>query len=139
MNQKWNLQDIRPAEPRKRRVLGTTPSPTRPVGEHVQTEPQMEREQIPSIIIEDGTKRGNKKVFVSVILFFVIIGGALGLSAVLGKTQLTIYPQYREPNINSEFIAYPDKRQDELSYEIMTLESTSESQVKASGQNPRER
>ena len=134
MNQKWNLQDIRPAEPRKRRVLGTTPSPTRPVGEHVQTEPQMEREQIPSIIIEDGTKRGNKKVFVSVILFFVIIGGALGLSAVLGKTQLTIYPQYREPNINSEFIAYPDKRQDELSYEIMTLESTSESQVKASGQ-----
>src|SRR5690606_19432001 len=39
-----------------------------------------------------------------------------------------------EPNINSEFTAYPDKRTDSLSYEVMTIESTSESQVKASGQ-----
>ena len=132
MNQKWNLQDIRPAEPRKRRVLNT--SPLRPVGEPVEPEPQMEREQIPSIIIEDGTKKGNKQVLISVILFVVIVGGALGLSAALGKTELTINPQHREPNINSEFTAYPDKRENALSYEILTIESTSESQVKASGQ-----
>lgn len=132
MNQKWNLQDIRPAEPRKRRVLNT--SPLRPVGEPVEPEPQMEREQIPSIIIEDGTKKGNKQVLISVILFVVIVGGALGLSAALGKTELTINPQHREPNINSEFTAYPNKRENALSYEILTIESTSESQVKASGQ-----
>ena len=136
MNQKWNLQDIRPAEPRKRRVLGTTPPPSsnRPTMEHVRPEQQMEREQIPSIVIEDGTKRGSKRVMLSTILFVVIVGGALGLSALLGKTQLTIYPQFREPNINSEFTAYPDKRADALGYEIMKLDSTSESQVKASGQ-----
>ena len=136
MNQKWNLQDIRPAEPRKRRTLGTTPSPSaiRPTGEHVRPEPQMLREQIPSIVIEDGTKKGSKRVLISVILFVIIVGGALGLSALMGKTKLTIYPQFREPNINSEFTAYPDKRVDELSYEIMKLEATSESQVKASGQ-----
>ncbi len=132
MNQKWNLQDIRPAEPRKRRVLST--SPLRPVGEPVEPEAQMEREQIPSIVIEDGTKKGSKQVLISIILFVVIVGGALLLSAALGKTELTINPQHREPNINSEFTAYPDKRDNALSYEILTIESTSESQVKASGQ-----
>lgn len=135
MNQKWNLQDIRPAEPRKRRVLQDgPPSATTPIGEPVQPEPQMEREQIPSIVIEDGTKKGNKRLVFSIVLFVVVVGGALLLSALLGKTVLTVYPQHREPNINSEFTAYPDKRQDALTYEIMTLDAVSESQVKASGQ-----
>lgn len=132
MNQKWNLQDIRPAEPRKRRVLST--SPIRPVAEPAEPEPLLEREEIPNIVIEDGTKKGSKHVLISVILFVVIVSGALGLSAFLGKTVLTIYPEHREPNINSEFTAYPDKRENALSYEIMTIESTAESQVKASGQ-----
>jgi hypothetical protein len=137
MNQKWNLQDIRPAEPRKRRVLTQStgaPSPLRPVSEPLETEPLLEREQIPTITIEDGTKRGSKRLTLSIILFVVLVGGSLTLSALLGKTQLTVYPKFNEPNISSEFTAYPDKRDNALSYEIMTLESTSESQVKASGQ-----
>lgn len=137
MNQKWNLQDIRPAEPRKRRVLTQSsgaPSPLRPVSEPLETEPLMEREQIPTITIEDGTKRGKKRFTLSVIIFIVLVGGSLTLSALLGKTELTVYPKFNEPNISSEFTAYPDKRDNALSYEIMTLESTSESQVKASGQ-----
>lgn len=132
MNQKWNLQDIRPAEPRKRKVLST--SPIRPIGEPVLEEPQLEREKIPNIVIKDGTKKESKRLVLSIVLFVIIVGGALGLSALLGKTELTIFPQHREPNINSEFIAYPDKREGSLSYEVLTLESTSESQVKASGQ-----
>jgi len=136
MNQKWNLQDIRPAEPRKQRTLGTTPppSPTRPLAEPVQSEPRLERDQVPSIIIEDGTKKSNKRLIVSIIIFIVLVGGALGFSLLLGKTELTVYPIFKEPNINSEFTAYPDKRPDALSYEIMTIESSTEGQVKASGQ-----
>ncbi|MBP6881824.1 MAG: hypothetical protein KBC35_04325 [Candidatus Pacebacteria bacterium] len=142
MNQKWNLQDIRPAEPRKRRVMSPTTPVTRALrpemSEEREVEPELhlegEREHIPSITIEDATKKGNKRVVISVITFVVIVGGALLLSALLGKTEITIYPQHREPNINSEFTAYPDKRDDSLSYEVMTIESTSESQVKASGQ-----
>ena len=124
MNQKWNLQDIRPAEPRKRRVLTQTsgaPSPLRPVSEPVDTEPLMEREDIPTITIEDGTKKGSKRVALSIILFVVLVGGSLALSALLGKTELTVYPKFNEPNISSEFTAYPDKRDNALSYEIMTL------------------
>ena len=141
MAQKWNLQDIRPAQPRKRRV----PPPTeRPLDISKKTEEPEEldmmqddgdgREDVSNIVIEDGNKKERNNVLIAVILFFVIVIGAIALSAILGKTELTIYPEYREPNINSEFTAYPDQRQDELTYEIMTLESTSESQVKASGQ-----
>lgn len=64
----------------------------------------------------------------------VIVGGAVGLSALMGKTELTIYPEHRQPNVSADFTAYPDKREGALSYEIMTLESTGESQVKATGQ-----
>lgn len=130
MSQKWNLQDIRPAEPRKRRIV--TPQLGRP--ETQAPEIKQEREEIPTIVIQNGTKKGNSRVLISIAIFVVIVGGALGLSALLGKTELTVYPEFREPNINSEFTAYPDKRDNSLSYEVMTLEATSESQVKASGQ-----
>jgi hypothetical protein len=132
MTQKWNLQDIRPAEPRKNRVPVAPTS--RPQMAEQRPEPQLEREQIPSITIENGTKKKNHNVIIAVILFLVVVTGALTLSALLGKTELTVYPINREPNINSEFTAYPDKREGSLSYEVMTIESTSESQVKASGQ-----
>lgn len=129
MSQKWNLQDIRPAEPRRKQIQQKVDS----LNETIR--PAMsERENIPSIIIENGSKKETSRLIISIVLFVVIVGGAIGLSAFLGKTELTVYPEYREPNINAEFTAYPDKRENALSYEIMTLEATSESQVKASGQ-----
>jgi hypothetical protein len=135
MSQKWNLQDIRPAEPRKRRSA-PRPENIRPKSQtqEPETAPTNSREDIPNIVIQDGKKTGKSRLVLSVIIFVVIVGGATILSALLGKTELTIYPEYREPNINAEFTAYPDKRSDSLSYEILTLEATSEAQVQASGQ-----
>ncbi|MFT7644406.1 MAG: hypothetical protein ACI9BF_000049 [Candidatus Paceibacteria bacterium] len=131
MTQKWNLQDIRPATPRKRR-------PIQPQEMNYSLEQSkntlMQREEIPNIVIENGSKKGTSRLLISIVLFVTIVGGAVGLSALTGKTELTIYPDHREPNISAEFTAYPDKREDSLSYEIMTLESTNESQVKATGQ-----
>ena len=128
MTQKWNLQDIRPAEPRKKRV----PPPAAPAADAAAI--PVEREQIPSIVIEDGNKKSKKRFIISIVLFVVIVAGAVGLSALMGKTELTIYPEHREPNVSAEFTAYPDQREDTLSYEIMTLESTGERQVTATGQ-----
>lgn len=132
MPQKWNLQDIRPAEPRKKRISQVAPETTE--SEEKPNEQARSRDDIPSIVIENGSKQGRNRLVISVILFVVIVGGALALSALMGNTELTIYPEHREPNISAEFTAYPDKREDSLSYEIMTLEATSESQVKATGQ-----
>jgi hypothetical protein len=89
---------------------------------------------LPSITIEDGNKKSKNRLVLSVVLFVIIVGVAIGLSAFMGKTELTIYPEFRQPNVSAEFTAYPDKRSDSLSYEIMTLEATGESQVQASGQ-----
>ncbi len=134
MSQKWNLQDIRPATPRKRRPSNTVPPATNIEGESMGPSRSVPREQIPTIIIEDGSRKGGKRITLSIFLFVLIVGGAVGLSSLMGKTELTLYPRHREPNINAEFTAYPDKREDSLSYEILTLEATGESQVKATGQ-----
>lgn len=151
MTQKWNLQDIRPAEPRKRRVppqITTSRRIDRPGINNgddnfnstakesfsPRADIPTDREHIPSIIIENGNKKEKKRLLLASILFFVIIGGALGLSAFMGKTELIVHPIYREPTLSAEFIAYPDKREKTLSYEIMTVETVGESQVKASGQ-----
>jgi len=133
MTKKWNLQDIRPATPRKNKKLQHRMQE----GDESQTpsnQPLTSREHIPSIIIEDGRNKGNSRLLISIVLFVVIVGGALGLSALMGKTELTIYPEMRELNVNAEFTAYPDMRENALSYEIMTLETVGESQVKATGQ-----
>jgi hypothetical protein len=134
MTKKWNLQDIRPATPKKNRKLQHRTQNSEDESSTPSQQPMAKREHIPSIIIEDGTKQSNNRVVISVVLFFVIVGGAVGLSALTGKTELTIYPEVRELNVNAEFTAYPDKRDGALSYEVMTLETVGESQVQASGQ-----
>jgi hypothetical protein len=136
MSQKWNLQDIRPAEPRKRRQTPRTDNNQSQSHqkEATSTAYAQDRDDIPNVIIENGNKNATSKLWLSIIIFIVIVASATGLSAILGKTELTIYPEFREPNINADFIAYPDKRESSLSYEILTLEATSEAQVEASGQ-----
>lgn len=141
MSQKWNLQDIRPAEPRKRR-RPPVERQQRPqqqsedtTSEAPRSEPEYRnREEIPNIVVEDGRKKSNKKLYAAIGAFVFVIGIALLLSAILGKTVLTINPQQRTPNVSAEYTAYPEQRDEALSYEIMTLEATQESQVAASGQ-----
>jgi len=136
MSQKWNLQDIRPAEPRKRRQA-PRPENTQPHNKAARTPhttSAQDRDDIPNIVIQDGKQKGKSRLLLSFIIFVVIVGGATALSAILGKTELTIYPEFREPNISADFTAYPDNRADSLSYEILTLEATNEAQVEASGQ-----
>jgi hypothetical protein len=131
MTKKWNLQDIKPPQPRKSRAPRLIPGVSQ---DTPQPQQEMAREEIPNIVIGDGSKKSGHRLLISIVLFVLIVGGAVLLSAILGKTELTIYPEFREPNVSAEFVAYPDKRENSLSYEIMTLETAGESQVKASGQ-----
>ena len=50
------------------------------------------------------------------------------------KTTLTVFPEYREPVVNADFIAYPDRRENSLSYEILTIDDIGERQVQATGE-----
>ena len=140
MSQKWNLQDIRPAgesRPKKRRMAPQQPvtRPTNSEESDVQSAPITKRSvsSEPRIVIEDATKKDKNRLWISIVLFVVVVGGAALLSALMGKTELTIYPEFRDPNVNAEFLAYPEPRDGALSYEIMTLEETREQQVQATG------
>lgn len=129
MSQKWKLQDIRPAQPKKRR----TPSQERPL-RHEPTQVASEREDIPEITITDGNKKKRSNLVIAIVLFFVVFGGGIGVSALMSGADITVYPKNRIPNLNAEFTAYPEPRAGELSYEIMTLKAEGERQVTATGE-----
>ncbi len=127
MSQKWNLQDIRPAAPRR-------PRPVARPQQHPGPTTTATPEDIPSIIVHDGRAQQSRRPLYIIGAFLVIIIATITIAAFTGNTTLTVYPEIREPNINAEFTAYPTPRDNALSYTILTLEATGERQVKASGQ-----
>lgn len=157
MTQKWNLQDIRPAQPRERREgpagvrpqaesvpirTGESRAPLHPpvdIREHKRMEPAEEYNDMGGddegrIPVIDGNKRSKGQLVTGLIIAALIIGAGIGISAFTGGAVVTIHPKVKELNVNAEFTAYSEKKPGELSYEIMTLDATGESQVKASGQ-----
>lgn len=132
MTQKWNLQDIRPAEPRRRpttdRPLTIPPRTATPRSEE-HTDDNLE-----TIVIKDGNKENKSKFILLSAAVVVLVVAVFGLSALLSKTTLTVYPEFNEPVVNAEFIAYPDRRESALSYEVITIDATKEKQVAASGE-----
>lgn len=131
MSQKWNLQDIRPAEPRKKREP-TEPLVTRPRPTEV---PKEEVEEIEPVVVHDGTKKKNRSLFVALTVFFLVIGIGIIASLLMGGAEITVFPKHRAPNVNAVFEAVSTPQsEDDLTYEIMTLEAEGERQVTATGQ-----
>lgn len=136
MTQKWNLQDIRPAEPRRRQPAQVSPQTSAQPPRYTSRvdESETDDDGISTISIKDGNKESKKKYILLGAVVVVLIVSVFSLSAVLSKTTLTVYPEFREPTVNAEFTAYPNRREGALSYEIITLDATKEKQVAASGE-----
>ncbi len=90
-----------------------------------------EDERIPVV---DGNKRSQRHWVIGVGVFVGITVIGIVISTLTGGATLTLHPKEREINVNAEFTAYKEQRVGELSYEILTLEATSERQVEANGQ-----
>ena len=141
MSQKWNLQDIRPADPKRRRPSQNSSSNTdtsanlnlanRPIN---QTSEARSSDPVDTLIITDGNKKSRKNTVVLALVLVLFIGGIFGVSVFVTKTTLTIYPEVNTPVVNAQFVAYPERREGELSYEIMSLSENGEIQVTATGQ-----
>lgn len=131
MTQKWNLQDIRPANPRKRRTPEDSKIEVKPKPEAI---PREEAEEEMSVRIIDGNKKKSKSLIYAIVIFVLIVGGGLLASALMAGADVTVYPRHREPNVNAVFEALRTPQPGELAYEIMTLEAEGERQVTASGQ-----
>lgn len=130
MNQKWNLQDIRPIE--------NKPRPSQRPPQTIVSRPTPVLHDTPddteSIVIEDGNKKKRNRLLLVTLLTLFLIGGAFTLSVLFSETTLTVKPEFRRPNVNAEFDAYPERRENSLAYEVITIETTGERQVKASGE-----
>jgi len=145
MSQKWNLQDIRPTEPRRKSSPELSRSHTlradrsETTREETQSRPLVNRDRIAgeeagSIVIKNGNKESNKSLFIAGGIVAVLIVGVVALSALLSKTTLTVYPENRTITVNAEFLAYPERREGMLSYGVVTLTEEGDTQVEASGQ-----
>ena len=138
MTQKWNLQDIRPAEPRRRRPSQVEMSPVAEVRQSAELRldgrQPVQDYDADTIVVKNGPKQSKRNVIILSLVALVIVLGVFGLSFTLSNTTLTVYPEFNEPTVNAEFTAYPEKRDGQLSYEIMTLNEEGERQVKATGQ-----
>lgn len=130
MEKKWNLQDIQPASPRKRRrqVEDAELAPSKPKREITE-----EYDGTMRIDIEDGNKKRRTHLIFAFVVFFVIVGLGFAFSFLMAGAEITVYPRNREPNVNATFNAYRTPQVGELSYEIMTLEASGERQVTATG------
>lgn len=131
MDKKWNLQDIKPVD-QKRKRRQVTPDVVAKAPK--QAEISEANDGTVRIGVVDGRKKGRSKLVVALLVFFTIVGAGFGVSFLLGGADITVYPRHREPNVNATFVAYSEPREAELTYELMTLEAEGERQVSATGQ-----
>lgn len=124
MDKKWNLQDIKPTTPRRRRPVAIK------TGLSFESASETPRQEAMS----KKSGRGRSGLTLGVLGFLIVVGGSVLFSFFLGGAEVTVYPRHREPTVNSTFTAYIEPQVGELAYEIMTLEAEGERQVKATGE-----
>jgi len=134
MTQKWNLQDIRPAQTRKRHEGNPPGTPVLQATRRPIITEQEDAEETMSIHIVDGNKKQNRSLVIAIAIFLIVAGGGLFASYLLGGAEVTVYPRHEEPNLNAQFEAKKIPQGKELTYEIMTLDAEGEKQVKAAGE-----
>jgi hypothetical protein len=131
MEKKWNLQDIRPATPKKRHtafdeVVATPVTPPPEIDD--------ESEGTMRVRIENGTKNKKTSYLIAFAVFFTIVGAGVIASFVMSGAEVTVYPRHREPVVNATFEAFKTPAVGDLAYEILSLEADGERQVSATGQ-----
>lgn len=134
MTQKWNLQDIRPVERRQKRHTPEIANPVPVSPRQVPPIAETDISDVDTLVIKDGKKERSKNYLILTAVIVFVISAIFVVSIVVSKTTLTIYPEYNNPTVNAEFTAYPERRDGQLAYEVMTLTEKSETQVKATGQ-----
>ena len=138
MTQKWNLQDIRPIEPRTSRRSVETINNLSPKQRNLKNasadQGNSDLEILGNVAIIDGAKKSRWQLLIAIFIFITVVGIGFGISFLTSGAEITLYPKVRDINVNAEFTAYNSKKDDALSYEIMTLDATGERQVTATGQ-----
>lgn len=127
MEKKWNLQDIKPAE--KRRPTNRAPMRVSDAQRPADNAGGRNTRQ------KSSRSRSSRKNLVLILLAVLLLGtGGVAFAAFTGKTEVTVFPRWREPTVNAIFEADRNATSSNLAFEVMTLEAEAEREVEASGQ-----
>ena len=126
MSQKWNLQDIRPASPRRKKTSAQST-------QHA-PESSDSTEEVEILPIRNGKKTKQWHTISIALVLITAIAGTLLLSYLMRGAEVTVYPRNNQPNLNATIVAYSEPRPNELSYELLEITSTAERQVAATGE-----
>lgn len=120
MPQKWNLQDIRPSAPKssKQKATPKPPAPDRDLG---------------SIDFRDEKTVKKKRVTLTTVIVLGLLAFGFFANVLLGGAEVTVYPKAKDIVVQSDIVARAVPQVGELSYEVLSFESTAEKQVKATG------
>ena len=119
MNQKWNLQDIRPSESRRKKAS-----------------PAENKASDDAVVSNKKVKTKRNKKTTKKIWFFA--GAVLFIIAIASSADVTVEPKSRLSTINTNLEAYLESNSDRLSFEIMTVKATAEREVTPTGEKQAE-
>jgi len=125
MEKKWNLQDIKPNTERRR-----TSAPRTAPAEAERSTPPISERRAPK---ERPSSKKRSFVLPIVILLILLVGGFV-FTIFTSGAEVTVYPRFREPNVNAVFEAQSQAAAGDLAYEVLSLEATGEREVTATGQ-----
>lgn len=136
MTKKWNLQDIHPSEPRKKRNSTASAPVRRPVArDTAETESESpvrtQRRERPVRRRSEKSRKGSlvKIGIVGAVLVALVFVGSM----FVGGANITIHPKVNDVTVQATFKAYTAPSAGELGYELLTLEADGERQVSATG------
>jgi len=141
MPQKWNLQDIRPANAQKsapqrqatpRRAQGDI-APRIAQQKHYAQTPSSPDPDLANIKIVNGTSVKRKRMFTTIIVTVVLIALGIFVNLLIGGAEVTVIPKSKDITVQSNFIAHTEPQIQELGFELLSLTATAEKQVQAAG------
>lgn len=135
MNQKWNLQDIRPAGAQK---PVTREAPAKKPAQDIAAprapkQEEYRKESLGTIRPEKGSRGKKKPLLVTIGAVLLILVAGFFVNMFLGGAEVTVHPKYKDVSVGGEFSAFTNPAAGQLGYELLTLEATGERQVQASG------
>ena len=128
MKQKWNLQDIKPPQTKKRRRASLHES-----SEH---DNSLEGDsEVQKIKLTDGRKKSRMGYVWATLIFILVLGGGIFISYISSGAEVVVHPRNNNSTVNAEFTAFiKGESATDLHYEIMSLDASGEKQVRATGQ-----
>lgn len=134
MSQKWNLQDIQPANKQRRKSTAMSSGNRTQSIQRDEESHHSQDQPVGKIEIIDNNRARRKRIVFSIIILFLILITGYTVSLLMSGAEVTIYPKNKDVTVQATFTAHTKPKLEELGYEVLKLEAEGEKQVSAAGE-----